>query len=160
MAKTGWGRPTIKLGDPDTTGKTIPAQNLQILLNAKDNSVKLEVTEGEKKELKGEGGVVLDVRRSASTASLELEVFVLKDDPLPAKLKSDTASVVIVPEDSSTVGLFIPMARVSLAEQWSTDEGASYKVRFEPLKAKDADDIRPYYFTKAGVIYDPLTASK
>ena len=86
MAKAAWGKPTIKIGDPDTTGKTIPSTGLQTIPNIKEGSTKFEGQEGDKKELKGEGGETLDVRRSAGSQTLELEMFILKDDPLPAKL--------------------------------------------------------------------------
>lgn len=160
MAKASWGRPTIKLGAPDTTGKTIPTQGLQTLLNVKDGSTKLEVSEGEKKELKGEGGVTLDVRRSAPSASLEMEVFILKGDALPTKLKDSSVSLVIVPEDADTPGLYIPIASVSIAEQWTSQEGASVKLRFEPVLAKEEAGVRPFHFTKGGAIYDPYTSTK
>ena len=160
MSKTAWGKPTIKIGAPDTTGKTVPTQSLQTIVNVKEDSTKLEVTEGEKKELKGEGGTTLDVRRSAPTASLDLEAYVLKDEALPAKLKDAQVSVLVIPEDEGTAGLFIPMANVSIAEGWATAEGASVKIKFEPVKAKDAADIRSYYFLKSGAIFDPFTSNK
>lgn len=160
MSKTAWGKPTIKIGAPDTTGKTIPTQSLQTIINIKEDSTKLEVTEGDEKKLKGEGGTTLDSRRSAPNAELEMEAYILKDEALPSKLKDAQVSVLVVPEDEATSGLFIPMASVSIAESWSTAEGASVKIKFEPIKAKDASDIRSYYFIKSGAIYDPFTSNK
>lgn len=162
MAKAAWGKPTIQIGAPDETGKTFPTkQGLQTLASVKENSTKIETQEGDKKELKGEGGVVLDVRRGAPSASLETEVFVLKGEVLPKLLKdSKTVSVLITPEDPDTVGVFIPMASVAIAQQWTTEEGASYKIRFEPVLAKETEGVQPVHFTKSGAIFDPFTGTK
>ena len=159
MAKAGWGKPTIKIGDPDTTGKTIPTTGLQTIPNIKENSTKFEGQEGEKKELKGEGGETLDVRRSAGSQTLELEMFILKDDPLPAKLKGTSVSIVVIPEDATTVGLFIPMATISLTPMWATEEGAAYKLKADAVLAKQADDVKSFYFTKGGAVFDPFTGT-
>lgn len=160
MAKAAWGKPTVQVGTPDNTGKTIPTQGLQTIASIKENSTKLESQEGEKKELKGEGGVVLDVRRGAPSATLTMEVFVLKDDVLPKLLKGNSVSLVITPEDADTVGLYIPMASVSIAKQWTTEEGAGYKLTFEPVLAKEGDGVEPFYFTKSKQIFDPFTGTK
>lgn len=160
MAKTGWGKPTVKIGDPDTTGKTIPTTGLQTILNIKENSTKFEGQEGDKKELKGEGGETLDVRRTAGSHTLEMEIFILKDEPLPKKLKESSVSILITPEDKDTTGLYIPMATISLAPLWATEEGAAYKLKADAVLAKQADDVKAFYFTKSGAILDPFTGTK
>lgn len=160
MAKTGWGKPTVKIGDPDTTGKTIPTTGLQTILNIKENSTKFEGQEGEKKELKGEGGETLDVRRTAGSQTLEMEIFILKDEPLPKKLKESSVSILITPEDKDTTGLYIPMATISLSPLWATEEGAAYKLKADAVLAKQADDVKAFYFTKNGAVLDPFTGIK
>ena len=143
MAKAAWGKPTIQVASPDATGKTIPTTGLQTIASIKENSTKLETQEGEKKELKGEGGITLDVRRGASSSTLTTEIF-----------------LVVTPEDRSTVGLYIPMATVSISQLWSTEEGAAIKVTFEPVLVKEAADVEAFYFTKNGAPYDPFTGTK
>ena len=160
MAKAAWGKPTIQVASPDATGKTIPTTGLQTIASIKENSTKLETQEGEKKELKGEGGITLDVRRGASSSTLTTEVFLLKDDVLPQLLKTQTVSVVVTPEDKTTVGLFIPMATVSVSQLWSTEEGAAVKVTFEPVLAKEAEGVEAFHFIKNGVIFNPFTGTK
>lgn len=159
MAKAAWGKPVIKIGAVDATGKTIPTTGLQTLASVKENSTKFESAEGEKKELKGEGGVTLDVRRSAPSYTLELEVFILKGEALPRLLKGDAASIVITPEDPETAGLYIPMANISVSPAWSTEEGAAYKVKADAVLAKDTSDVKAFYFTKSGAILDPFTGT-
>lgn len=160
MATPAWGKPDVKIGAPDATGKTIPTQGLQTILSIKDNSTKLETQEGEKKELKGEGGVVLAVRRSAPTTSLTMEVFLMKEDAMPALLKTPHVSLVLTPEDPTSIGVYIPQASVSIAKQWTSEEGAGYKLTFEPVLAKEGEGIEPFYFTKNKAIFDPFTGTK
>ena len=160
MAKAAWGKPTIQVAPPDATGKTIPTTGLQTIASVKENTTKLETQDGEKKELKGEGGITLDVRRGASSSTLTTEVFLLKDDVLPKLLKTQTVSVVVTPEDKTTVGLFIPMATVSISQLWSTEEGAAVKVTFEPVLAKEAEGVEAFHFIKNGAIFDPFTGTK
>lgn len=160
MAKAAWGKPTIQVAPPDATGKTIPATGLQTIASIKENTTKLETQDGEKKELKGEGGITLDVRRGASSSTLTTEIFLLKDDVLPQLLKTQTVSVVVTPEDKTTVGLFIPMATVSISQLWSTEEGAAVKVTFEPVLAKEAEGVEAFHFIKNGAIFNPFTGTK
>ena len=160
MAKAAWGKPTIQVAPPDATGKTIPTTGLQTIASIKENSTKLETQDGEKKELKGEGGITLDVRRGASSSTLTTEIFLLKDDVLPQLLKTQTVSVVVTPEDKTTVGLFIPMATVSISQLWSTEEGAAVKVTFEPVLAKEAEGVEAFHFIKNGAIFNPFTGTK
>lgn len=159
-SKSGWGKPDVKIGAPDSTGKTIPTQGLQTILSIKEDSTHLETQEGEKKELKGEGGIVLDVRRGAPSTSLVMEVYLLKDDVLPKLLKGNSVSVVLTPEDPNGIGFFIPMATVSIAQQWTSAEGASCKLTFEPVLVKEEDGIESFYFTKGKAIHDPFTGTK
>ena len=87
-------------------------------------------------------------------------MFILKDDPLPAKLKASSASIIVTPEDPATAGLFIPMASISLTPMWATEEGAAYKLKADAVLAKQADDVKPFYFIKGGAIFDPFTGPK
>lgn len=125
-----WGKITIEAraykstaySDSDTwTTLSIPVEG----------STQLNITEGETKEAKEEGGALVDSVTGANTYELVFRLFVKKTDSAAyPTLLTPTNGVVsgefafkVKPEDSGCYGVEIPRSSVRCLEQFTSDEG-------------------------------------
>lgn len=137
MSVISWGKPTIvvkKIGGSDYI--KFPA--------GVENSTVLTTTKGEKKEAKIEGGENEDVRYGKNTYALTVEIRDVKDRPQPIKdhdgLVDGEYEVYLQPEDTTLNGLFIAKAVVSVEDNFTAENGATWVYTFDALKPADGSD--------------------
>lgn len=147
MSVLSWGKPTVEYcklengalpNNPDWTAMPEIATD----------TTKLNPEQGEKKEAIGEGGEVVDVKRSKNKYSLELEVFVKKGDSKPIEdddgVIMDEYAVRLTPEDETTEGFILERTTASCQETWTSADGKRWKYLFDGLKPKTGRILKPY----------------
>lgn len=111
-----------------------------------ENSTTLETTKGDKKEAKVEGGENEDVRYAKSTYVLNANVRAAKGRKKPIAdsdgIIPHNYAVAIQPEDPEAVGLMIDKAKPSVADTFSTEEGAIWEYAFDALKPESGDQVK------------------
>lgn len=139
MSKLSWGKCTIMSAN-STNGA--PTGGWNTIGVPKENTTKLNPTEGEKKEAKEEGGGVVDVRHAKNTYILEYDLFVKKPAGGQVVLPFNSVDGVVqgefahrvIPEDDSCVGIQIDRATIHVVEDYSSDDGVLLHVKVHALK--------------------------
>lgn len=124
-----WGKVTIKYRTYKSTAYQ-SADAWSAMSIPVEGSTTLNITEGDTKEAKQEGGAVVDSVTGDNTYELVWRIFVKKTDaqnPYPidavnGKVTGEHAFR-LIPEDNACLGIEIPRASVRVLEQFSSDEG-------------------------------------
>lgn len=146
-----WGKVTIKVrpykatayGSGDTwTELSVPVEG----------STQMNITEGETKEAKQEGGAIVDSVTGDNTYELVFRLFVKKSDaaqPYPIEVVNGKTTVeyaaVLIPEDAECVGIDMPRANVRCIEQFSSDEGITLEYHFKAILDDVASNVNGHY---------------
>ena len=143
----GWGKCSIIVKDLDT-----PSAKWIKLPTPKENTTKLTPTKGDKKEAPIEGGENEAVKYSANKYVLE---YVLRRVAGRKKPFNDTNGIIqnrfavfVQPEDITVPGPRIDETVVSLADEFSTEEGGILTYNHDALKPDTGNIVKWYTTTK------------
>ena len=133
MSLLSWGKCRVFVKDLDKSGA-----KWEELPTPVENSTNLETSKGDKKEAKVEGGENEDVRYAKSTYTLNLNIRAAKGRVKPIKDEDGVITanyaVALQPEDPEAYGIMIPKSKPSVADTWSSEEGAIWEYAFDALK--------------------------
>lgn len=156
MSVLGWGKCRVFIKDLDKSGAKWAELPTPV-----ENSTILETTKGDKQEAKIEGGENEDVRYAKSTYALNLNIRAAKERKKPIKdsdgIIDHNYAVAVQPEDPLAVGIMIDKAKPSVADTFSTEEGAIWEYTFDALKPATGDQCKMGVITvteSEGVISD------
>lgn len=141
MSLLGWGKCRLFTKDLDTEGAKWKEWPTPV-----ENSTILETTKGDKQEAKIEGGENEDVRYAKSTYALNTNVRAAKGRKKPIAdsdgIIAHNYAVAVQPEDPEAVGIMIDKAKPSVADTFSTKEGAIWEYAFDALKPEAGDQVK------------------
>lgn len=141
MSLLGWGKCRVFIKDLDAENAVWKELPTPI-----ENTTILETTKGDKQEAKIEGGENEDVRYSKSTYALNLNIRAAKGRNKPIKdsdgIVSHNYAVAVQPEDPEAVGLMMDKSKPSVADTFSTEEGAIWEYVFDALKPESGDQVK------------------
>lgn len=141
MSLLGWGKCRLFTKDLDTVGAKWKEWPTPV-----ENSTILETTKGDKQEAKIEGGENEDVRYAKSTYALNANIRAAKGRKKPIAdsdgIISHNYAVAVQPEDPEAVGIMIDKAKPSVADTFSTEEGAVWEYAFDALKPDTGDQVK------------------
>lgn len=141
MSVLGWGKCRLFAKDIDT-----PSAKWFELPTPVENSTILETTKGDKQEAKVEGGENEDVRYAKSTYVLNANIRAAKGRVKPIKdsdgIVDHNYAIAVQPEDPEAIGVYIPKAKPSVEDTWSTEEGGIWNYAFDALKNDDTTQIQ------------------
>lgn len=141
MSVLGWGKCRLFVKDIDD-----PSAKWIEFPTPVENSTTLETTKGDKQEAKVEGGENEDVRYAKSTYVLNANIRAAKGRVKPIKdsdgIVDHNYSVAVQPEDPDAIGVYIPKAKPSVEDTWSTEEGGAWNYAFDALKNEETTQIQ------------------
>lgn len=141
MSVLGWGKCRLFVKDIDD-----PSAKWIEFPTPVENSTTLETTKGDKQEAKVEGGENEDVRYAKSTYVLDANIRAAKGRIKPIKdsdgIVDHNYSVAVQPEDPDAIGVYIPKAKPSVEDTWSTEEGGAWNYAFDALKNEETTQIQ------------------
>lgn len=141
MSLLGWGKCRLFTKNLDASGAKWKEWPTPV-----ENSTVLETTKGDKQEAKIEGGENEDVRYSKSTYALNTNIRAAKGRKKPIAdsdgIISHNYAVAVQPEDPEAVGIMIDKAKPSVADTFSTEEGAIWEYVFDALKPDAGDQVK------------------
>lgn len=141
MSLLGWGKCRLFVKDLDT-----PSASWIEFPTPVENSTTLETTKGDKQEAKVEGGENEDVRYSKSTYTLNANIRAAKGRKKPIQdsdgIIGHNYAVAVQPEDPEATGIFIPKAKPSVNDTWSTEEGGIWEYSFDALKNEGTTQVQ------------------
>lgn len=141
MSLLGWGKCRLFVKDLDTEG----AKWMEFPTPV-EGSTTLETSKGDKQEAKVEGGENEDVRYAKSTYVLNANIRAAKGRKKPIKdsdgIIDHNYSVAVQPEDPEATGIFIPKAKPSVEDTWSTEEGGIWNYAFDALKNEGTTQVQ------------------
>lgn len=140
MSTISWGKITV-YERAYRPGAYSSAHQFTALSIPVEGSSQLNITQGESKEAKQEGGELVDKKNAANTYEFVFRLFVKKTDlsAYPANLESVNGSVEgehefkIVPEDPACYGLHIPRSTVTCVENMTSEEGITLEYHVTAL---------------------------
>ncbi|MBR6903381.1 MAG: BACON domain-containing protein [Bacteroidales bacterium] len=147
MSELSWGKCTIKSA-ASTNGA--PTGGWTTIGVPKEDSTKLNVTEGETKEAKEEGGGVVDRRQAKNTYVLEYDLFVKKPEGGQVVLPFDIHDGVVegnfahrvIPEDDNCVGIQIDNATIHVVEDYTSADGVLLHVKVMAQKPASGNTVK------------------
>ncbi len=119
-----------------------------------ENSTQINVTAGETREAKQEGGENVDVKTGANTYELVFRLFVKRTDetPYPAILNAVNGVVkgeknirVVPVDDSECYGMEMARASVSCVENFTSEEGVTLEYHCNGLLDDAPDGTAGHY---------------
>lgn len=131
-----WGKCRIlykKAGDSSANWAELPTPV--------ENSTNLATTQGTKNEAKVEGGENEDVKYGRNTYALNANVRMMADRTPITNVDgvvADEMSVIVQPEDTTAVGIYIERSSVSVQDSFTTQDGGVWAYVFDALKPKAA----------------------
>lgn len=141
MSLLGWGKCRLFTKNLDIVGAKWKEWPTPV-----ENSTVLETTKGDKQEAKIEGGENEDVRYSKSTYALNTNIRAAKGRKKPIAdsdgIISHNYAVAVQPEDPEAVGIMIDKSKPSVADTFSTEEGAIWEYVFDALKPDSGDQVK------------------
>ena len=141
MSLLGWGKCRVFVKDLDATS----AKWMEFPTPV-ENSTTLETTKGDKQEAKVEGGENEDVRYAKSTYVLNAAIRAAKGRTKPIKdsdgIVDHNYAVAVQPEDPDAIGVYIPKAKPSVEDTWSTEEGGIWNYAFDALKNEGTTQVQ------------------
>lgn len=147
MAVLSWGKPKLEI--VKLVNGAIPSTPTWTVLDTPvENTTKLNVEKGERKEAKEEGGGIVDVKVAKSKYSLEFELFEKKGATKPIVdedgVIADDYAIRLTPEDPTMTGRLIEKASVSVEDTWDSENGGKWKYTFEGLQPATGKIVKPY----------------
>lgn len=147
MSEISWGKCTIKSSN-STNGA--PTGGWTTIGVPKENTTKLNVTEGETKEAKEEGGGIVDTRQGKNAYTLGYDLFVKKPAGGTVVLPFNIVDGVVegefahrvIPEDDSCVGIQIDRAKIHVVEDYSSEDGVLLHVKVKALKPAAGNTVK------------------
>ena len=156
MSVLGWGKCRLFVKDLDATSAKWVEFPTPV-----ENSTTLETTKGDKQEAKVEGGENEDVRYAKSTYTLNANIRAAKGRVKPIKdedgIIAHNYAVAVQPEDPEAIGIYIPKAKPSVNDTWSTEEGGIWEYAFDALKNEETTQVQMGVITvseSGGVVND------
>lgn len=144
MAVIGWGKPTIAIGQRGASNAA--PSRWSVIDYVKENTTSLNVTKGEKKEARIEGGEAEAVKYGANSYEFSFEVRDAVGRPLPFTAVNGIVSgewaVVMQPEDATATGLQMDNCVLSVEESFSSEDGLVYKITASVLKPASGDIVK------------------
>ena len=141
MSLLGWGKCRLFAKDIDAQSASWFEFPTPV-----EGSTTLETTKGDKQEAKVEGGENEDVRYSKSTYVLNAGIRAAKGRTKPIKdedgIVAHNYAVAVQPEDPEAIGIYIPKAKVSVEDTWSTEEGGIWNFAFDALKNEETTQVQ------------------
>lgn len=141
MSVLGWGKCRLFAKDIDS-----PSAKWFEFPTPVENSTILETSKGDKQEAKVEGGENEDVRYAKSTYVLNANIRAAKDRKKPIQdsdgIVDHNYAVAVQPEDPEAIGVYIPKAKPSVEDTWSTEEGGIWNYAFDALKNDTTTQIQ------------------
>lgn len=148
-----WGKIAIDVRDYKSTayGSSDTFTRLSIPV---ENSTQINVTAGDKKEAKQEGGENVDVKVGANTYEIVFRLFVKKTDATayPAILTavngvvSGEKNIRVVPvDDSECYGMEMARASVSCVENFTSEQGVTLEYHCNGLLDDAPDGTTGHY---------------
>lgn len=141
MSVLGWGKCRLLAKDLDTPG----AKWFEFPTPA-ENTTTLETTKGDKQEAKVEGGENEDVRYAKSTYTLNAHIRAAKGRKKPIAdsdgIIDHNYAIAVQPEDPLAQGIYIPKAKVSVNDTFSTEYGGVWEYAFDALKNEGTTQVQ------------------
>lgn len=141
MSLLGWGKCRLFAKDIDAKSASWFEFPTPV-----EGSTTLETTKGDKQEAKVEGGENEDVRYAKSTYVLNAGIRAAKGRTKPIKdedgIVAHNYAVAVQPEDPEAIGIYIPKAKVSVEDIWSTEEGGIWNFAFDALKNEETTQVQ------------------
>ncbi|MBS9774943.1 MAG: hypothetical protein KGV59_07315 [Tenacibaculum sp.] len=145
MAILSWGKPKLEISKLDENGD---ATTWVIVDTPVENTTKMNVEKGERKEAKEEGGAAVDVRVGKNKYNLEFELYAKKGKSKPIEDEdgriTDNYAIRLTPEDETQKGFVMDNSSVSVEETWDSENGGKWKYSFQGLKPKTGKIVKPY----------------
>ena len=146
MAKIGWGKPTVEFA-PSVNGAA-QSGTFTAMPEIKQDTAKLTTTKGDKKEIIGEGGDVIDIRYSKSKYAFECEVFVQTGATAPIVdsdgIISSNYALRLTPEDPANEGFIMDNCKVTVETTFTSAEGKTLKYTFDGMKPAEGEILKVY----------------
>lgn len=134
--KIGWGKPGIYLKNLDKDGS-----GWEESPTPADQTTKLTPTKGEKKEALLEGGDPEDVKYGRNKYALEYQIRRTSKKKMPIAhedgVVEDHYAVVVVPENNTAPGPYIPNSVVSVDDAFTTADGGTDLYQHDAVKPED-----------------------
>ncbi len=145
MSILSWGKPKLEISKLDENGD---ATTWVVLDTPVENTTKMNVEKGERKEAKEEGGAVVDVRVGKNKYNLEFELYAKKGKDKPIEdedgVIAGNYAIRLTPEDEAMKGFIMDNASVSVEDTWDSEIGGKWKYSFQGLKPKTGKILKPY----------------
>lgn len=138
-----WGKPTIKKA---TSTAGVPDADWTAIDTPKEDTTKLETTEGEEKVATEEGGEVVDVVYEKNTYTLSFQLFVKKGTPLPFEdndgIVAGEYAIQVIPEDKACIGIQIDRCSVRAITNYTSSDGILVTYNCKVLKPKTGKMVK------------------
>ena len=140
-----WGKVTMKYRLYSASAYTSESAWSELTVPV-EGSTTLNITEGDTKEAKQEGGAVVDSVTGDNTYELVFRLFVKKSDSTAYPIEALNGRVTseyafrLIPEDSNCYALEVPRASVRVLEQFSSDEGITLEYHAKAILDDAAAD--------------------
>lgn len=141
MGHISWGKPRIFIKDLEASSPAF----MEIPTPVEDSSV-LNVTKGDKKEAKIEGGDYEDVVYKRNNYAFEYAIRLASGRTMPIDHNEGVVDhkykVVLVPENADAPGFEIQRSTVSVEEGYNAADGASWKYVHDAIKPDSGEKLR------------------
>jgi hypothetical protein len=145
MAVLSWGKPTVSIA-PYVQGVLPDSPSWSNLPEIQQGTAQLQTEQGEKTEALDEGGEMVDVRFAKNKYTFSCALFIKKGDSKPIEdhdgIITTNYALKLVPEDSATVGFYLPKTSVQIQESWSSADGGLWTLTFSALKPASGDMLQ------------------
>lgn len=151
MSVLSWGKPTIKIADL-TNGYPADESGWTTLPTPVQGTVQLDTAEGDTVQALEEGGGVVDSYTNKSQYTLNLELFVKKNEQKPIEDNDGVVvknyAVRIIPEDPAATGYEMRKASVSCRDTMNSQDGGRVVYSFKALVPDDNGKMLRYYIAQ------------
>lgn len=151
MATISWGKPSQFQTTPSVDGAPADAAEWKDIETPKEETLKIDVTEGSEVTATEEGGGLVDIRFNANTYELQFTEFVKKGK---VSIFEDEDGVIagehafrFLPEDDACEGRQIDCSIVRVIETFTTAEGILRQYKARGKKPRKGNTVKKY--TKA-----------
>lgn len=114
-----------------------------------ETTVQLETIEGELKEARGEGGVIVSVKKKKNSYKFHFELFKKKGEQWPVEDIDGKVdgyyAMRLVPEDPTTEGFQFSKSVITVTDTYNVEDGTRKKFTMNVLNETDGSKtIKPY----------------
>lgn len=142
-----WGNPSVfQIGKVEDDGAVKDWLDLDIPV---ETTTQLETIDGELKEARGEGGVIVDVKKKKNTYKFHFELFKKKGQSWPIEDIDGKVdgfyAMRLIPEDSTVEGFQFSKSVITVTRTYNTEDGTRKKYTMNVLNETDGTEtIKPY----------------